>query len=175
MTFAVIDFVFFAVLAIFVIGAGIRGFVDELFSKLAFIVALLSAFFFHSLLVPFFAQYINQQFVCIIVSFLSVFVCAFLAVKVLQLILGNIFNLPIFRGLNVALGILLGALEGFLVVGFILLVVYSQPFFSPESLLEKSVFVKFFEPYFSALFRQLPFKIDNMFVFIPIGGAELYV
>lgn len=175
MTFATIDFVFFVVLAIFIIGAGIRGFVDELFSKLAFIVALLCAFFFHGHVVSFFAKHINQQFICIIVSFLSVFVCAFLAVKVLQLVLGNIFNLPIFRGLNVALGILLGALEGFLVVGFVLLVIYAQPFFSSESLLENSFFVKFFEPYFAALFRQLPFEVKGMFVFVPTLGVGVYV
>lgn len=174
MTFATIDFIFFVVIAIFTIGAGIRGFVDELFSKLAFIVALLCAFFFHSHLVSFFAKHINQQFVCIIIAFLSVFVCAFLGVKVLQLILGNIFNLPIFRGLNVALGILLGVFEGFLVIGFILLIIYAQPFFSAESLLANSAFVKFFEPYFAALFRQLPFDLKNMFVFA-IKGANNYV
>ena len=47
MIFAKIDFVFLVIVCIFTISAGIRGFVDELFSKLAFIVALLCAFFFH--------------------------------------------------------------------------------------------------------------------------------
>ncbi|MGL4986625.1 MAG: CvpA family protein [Treponemataceae bacterium] len=147
MTYAIIDIFFCLIVFIFMIHGSIRGFVDEFFSKLAFIIALIASFLFYSSFITLYEKYVSVLIIRNTLSFLSVFIIVYIIVRLIQKIVGLAFRGEILKGLDKSLGILLGAVEGFLLVGIILFILYSQQFFNAEALLKDSFFVKILSPF----------------------------
>ncbi|MGL4983023.1 MAG: CvpA family protein [Treponemataceae bacterium] len=149
MTHAMIDIFFGIIVFIFMIHGSIRGFVEEFFSKLAFIIALIGSFLFYPHFIHLYENFVSVIIVRNILSFASIFIIIYVIVRLLQKIVGLAFRGEILKGLDKSLGILLGVLEGLLIVGVLLFVLYSQQFFNTEALLKDSIFVKLLQPFVS--------------------------
>lgn len=140
MTFTIIDAFFTLIIFCLAIMATLKGFVDELFGKLAFVLGLVVAVFFYSKLYPYIQEWISVVFFAQAIAFILLFIATFLLVKIIQHFIGSFFNNEIMGGLNKALGFILGAVEGLLIVAVILIILTSQPWFDTSSLLKDSFF-----------------------------------
>ncbi len=144
MSLAVIDIVFLMLVLVMAIKGAVNGFIAELFGKAAFLVGLLVGVLFYNDLAAVLAQWIPVAFLSQVVSFLLLFILTFLAIKILQHLLGGLFKGDILGSLNKALGFFLGLAEGVLIVAVILLVLRIQPWIQVDSLLQGSLVAELF-------------------------------
>ncbi len=132
-----------AVFAIIILGtavtATLKGFIYELFSKLAFILGLFLSILFYGKLAPYMLPYITVPVICNILSFVIIFILVYLIMRLVQQLVKSVFDGEVMNGLDHSLGFLFGVFEGLVIVCFILLVFYTQPWF-PLTFLEKSFF-----------------------------------
>lgn len=140
MTFTIIDWIFAVVIAIFAIIGLSKGFIDNIFGKLAWILAVICGCFFYDDAAQLVLGSIENQILKSVVAFLMVFVFVFLIVKLVQVIVAKIFEWNILKSLDRTLGFFFGIVEGLVVVGLIIFLFTVQPFFSTERLFEGSFF-----------------------------------
>jgi membrane protein required for colicin V production len=91
-----------------------------------------------------------------VIAFVGAFIVLFILVKVIHGLFGLIFKGQIFRGLDRALGLLLGIAGGLALSGVILLVLRIQPFFKVTELLEKSFIHRFYDAFIFSAGIKLP-------------------
>lgn len=146
----ILDIVFLLILLSCTISVYRNGFVKEVFSKLAFIVGGVVAIFFS----PYFALNVLKSLISIrnnlllyIISFICVFSIAYLIIKIIGNMVGMIFELPILKGLDRSLGILLGLLEGSIIICLIIELMQLQSVFLPSNIIENSKIAMFFINY----------------------------
>jgi len=148
LSFAVIDYIFLALLALFVIRCYLKGFVSELLSIAAIVLGLLASLFFYKNG----AYYLRMNFwpdvkaFPEILSFVALFVIVFLTVKLLEIMLKGIINGIRLGGVDRFLGIIFGLAEGIAVVSLILFLLNVQPLFDPSSVLSGSFFAELLLP-----------------------------
>lgn len=143
--FAVIDYIFFLIILVMAVTATIKGFLGEIFSKAAFFLGLIFATVFYSKMMPLFAKWVSVPFVQAILSFAAIFIGVYLIIRLIQLILKKIFlSGNIMRGLDKSLGFLLGVIEGFIVIFFLLFIINILPFENIHTLFNGSIFQKIF-------------------------------
>lgn len=140
MSFTFFDIVFTAILLIFAIMAAAHGFIAELFGKLAIIAGVLVAFYFFGLLAPSLESFISNKAVCTVLAFFILFVATYLLVKIIQHVIGAIFNGEIMKGLDRTLGFVFGAIEGLLIVSVIFILVKAQPWFDLSVVTDNSFY-----------------------------------
>lgn len=150
MNFTVIDWIFGIVILIFALSGLIKGFVDCLFSKLCWILGLISACIFYDDAAKYIFQSISNPTLSNILGFIIVFILVFLVVKLVQVVISKIFQLQILKSLDRVLGFAFGIVEGILVVGLVIFILLKQPFFSPDRLLNGSFFNSIVERLFFA-------------------------
>lgn len=151
MTFAVIDVIFIVIITFCAIHGVLKGFIDELFSKLAVIAAVFCGLVFYKNLVPNLPQFGGVTFLTNILAFLILFVIVYILVRLLQKIIGFAFQGDIMKGLDRSLGFFLGIAEGFLLVAVVLFLLHSQTFFDVTSVLTGSIFDEILAPLFVAV------------------------
>ena len=120
MTFAIIDFVFFVVIAIFIFSSLKKGFVNELFGKAAIIIALALSVILTPKLSSYVIATITNKTASSLVSFLLIFVVVFLIMRIIQHFVAKLFESEIMESLNKALALLLGIVEGLVVSAVIM-------------------------------------------------------
>ncbi len=155
MSFTFIDIVFLIIIASFAFMAMIHGLISELFGKLAVIVGLVAGFYFCGLLAPHIAKFIKIPAVDVVLSFILIFVTAFLLVKIIQIIVGAIFSGEIMKSLDRVLGLAFGALEGALVVCCILILIKAQIWFDLNSIVDSSTTWKYLNPFLEAPIKYI--------------------
>ena len=146
----ILDIVFLLILLSCAFTVYKNGFVKEVFSKLAFIVGGIVAIFFS----PYFAVNILKSFVSIknnlllyIISFFLVFSIVYLIIKIVGSMVGIIFEIPILKGLDRSLGILLGLVEGSIIICLIIELMQIQSIFSSMDIIANSKIATFFINY----------------------------
>jgi len=152
----VLDIIFLFILLGFTFIVYQNGFVKEVFAKLAFIVGGLIAIFF----APYFALTILKSFdyvknsmilkndlLLYAISFVCLFSIVFLIIKIIGNIVGLIFEFPILKSLDRALGAILGLLEGSIIICIIIELMQIQSIFSFANLIENSKIATFFIDY----------------------------
>lgn len=142
MTFAFIDIVFAIIILAIAISATVKGFIAELFGKAAFILGLVIAVMFYGKLYPFIVKWVSVVFFAQAIAFILLFVATFLLLKIIQHVIGSLFQSDIMSGLNRAMGFLLGIIEGLVIVSVILVVLNTQPWFDTTGLLADSFFAR---------------------------------
>ena len=140
--FTPIDVFFVIVILIFSLMALAKGLVNELFGKASVIVGFACAIFFYGKLSPYVNAYVKQLTLSNVIAFLLIFILAYLVMKIIQHIVAKAFSTEIMHGLDKALGLLLGIIEGLFVVGFIIVLMTSQPWLNFNRILHGSFFVK---------------------------------
>ena len=145
---AVIDIVFLVLVCLLVLRGGIRGFIREFLSWPTLALGVLGAVFFYRNG----ALFIERRFLPgmkvlpEILAFIGIFVIIFLAFKILEKILRDIVEGIHLGGLDRALGVVFGLLEGVALTAFVLFVLVIQPLFDPSAILGSSVLANILLP-----------------------------
>ena len=133
MHFTLADIIFSVIVLILAVMACAKGFIKELFGKLAVIAGLAVSIIFSGKLSPYLEKFINSQVVCIVLSFILLFVTTFLLVKIIQSIFSGIFGGEILQSLDRILGFVLGVIEGLAVVSAVIIILKAQPWWTDAS------------------------------------------
>jgi len=142
LNFTVIDFIFVALVLIFIIRCYLKGFISELFSMAAIVLGLLASLYFYKNGGEFLRNRFMPEMKTIpeILAFIALFLIVFLVIKLLEIMLKGIINEIKLGGADRFLGIIFGFAEGLAVVSLILFVLRIQPLFDPSSILSDSFF-----------------------------------
>lgn len=145
-----IDICFSLLIFVFAVIALAKGFVKELFGKISVILGLASSIAFSPLLTPYVENAVKNKIAAVVISFLLVFIVTFLVISIIQKIVEKIFSGEIMKGLDRILGFALGAVEGFVIVLFVMVVFQIQqqikiiPGLDLKSVIDNSVFFNAF-------------------------------
>ena len=147
---SLLDIIFLCILLIFTFSVYQKGFINEIFAKLAFIIGGFVAVF----LSPYFALNVLTSFISIknnlllyIISFLFLFSIVYLIIKMIGSIIGYIFEFPILKSLDHSLGAILGFLEGSIIVCLIIELMPMQSLFPCQNIIVNSKIASFFVKY----------------------------
>ena len=116
----IIDWITLGLISIFAVTGFFNGFTKELFSVAAWLLSLVAAWFFGPILFPYLEEYIANQEVKKVVSFLALFLILFIIFKLVGSFLSKTFSILGLGGLDKILGLGFGALK----VSIILLSVF---------------------------------------------------
>jgi membrane protein required for colicin V production len=153
MNMAVIDIIFLALIAILIIRCGLRGLIKEVMSMASVALGLFAAVSFYRQGAAFVRTKILEDVAVLpeLIAFVILLAIVFFAIKILEHIIQDIVSRIHLGGLDRALGLVFGLLEGLVLVRLILFVLSIQPLFDAESLLEHSVVVKLIDPLWEKL------------------------
>ena len=153
----VIDWIFGIIIVVFAISGLIKGFVDNVFGKLAFIAGIICGWIFYKSLATTLLKDIKVPYAANILSFLLIFVVVFLIIKLAQMIVSKIFEWSILKSLDRTLGFIFGIVEGAAVVCLIIFLLSVQPFFDVTNLFDGS----FFYGLVNSIFNSTKEEIGN--------------
>ncbi len=141
----VLDYIFIAILLIFTIRGFARGLINEVFGIGSLIFPLLFGFLFYQRMGEIFANSMNPLLAKIL-GFLAVFICSFILIKIVQMLVKTIFSGAILNSLDKTLGLLMGFVEGAALVFVILYAMVSlNGTVDSQALREQSVVSNFME------------------------------
>lgn len=140
MEFTVVDWVFSGIIFLFAISGVIKGFIDNVFGKIAFIAGILLGYLFYKDIATGLLKDIKVPYAANIIAFLLIFVVTFLVIKLIQMIIAKVFEWSILKSLDRTLGFIFGIVEGMAVVCLIIFLLTAQPFFSPMNILGGSFY-----------------------------------
>ncbi len=141
MEFTIVDWVFSLIILAFAIGGVIKGFIDNVFGKLAFVAGILLGYIFYKDVATGLLKDIKVAFAANIIAFLLIFVVTFLVIKIVQMIVARVFQWSILKSLDRTLGFIFGIVEGGAVVCLLIFLLTAQPFFNVSLLFENSFYV----------------------------------
>ncbi len=150
MNFAIIDWVFSIIILIFAVSGLIKGFIDNVFGKIAFVAGILLAYLFYKDIATGLLKDIKIPVVANIISFLLIFVVTFLVIKIIQMIVAKVFEWSILKSLDRTLGFIFGIVEGAAVVCLIVFLLSAQPFFNTQTLFEGSFYFNLIQSIFNS-------------------------
>lgn len=145
---SVLDIVFLVLIGLLVLRGGIRGFIREFLSWPTLALGTLGSVFFYKNGALFIERHFlpGMKVLPEILAFIGIFVIIFLAFKILEKILKDIVEGINLGGVDRALGVVFGFLEGAALTAFVLFVLAIQPLFDPLAVLGSSVFAKLLLP-----------------------------
>ena len=141
MEFTIVDWVFSLIILSFAIAGVIKGFIDNVFGKIAFIAGILLGYLFYKDIADGLLKDIKVPFAANIIAFLLIFVVTFLVIKIVQMIIARIFQWSILKSLDRTLGFIFGLVEGGAVVCLLIFLLTAQPFFNVSLIFENSFYV----------------------------------
>lgn len=151
MSFAAIDYIFCLVILVFAIIGVIKGFIDNIFGKLSWILGILGAFFFYDRVSRELLTGINNVVLSNVIAFIILFVVIFLIMKILQVILSKIFAGKILGSLDKALGFFFGIVEGLAIIALVIFVLCNQTLFSVDGIFNDSFFLNIFYEFITSV------------------------
>ncbi len=159
MQFNALDFVLIGIFAVLCLRGIIRGLIDSVFGLGSFIVAVYAAIRWWSSVAK--AIRPMNEILLFLISFFSVFIIAYVMMKILQLIVKSIFSGNILKSLDRTLGFILGAVQGVILVFIVLILLedFSDMLHS-EKLLEESVIYNFVDKNFH-VFEDKVMELKN--------------
>ena len=146
--FAVIDWIFISLILLMLIHGYVKGFIRELFSWAALILAIWASV----LLYPAGGAYIrtmimeNVRVVPELLAFIAIFLIIMLCVKILERIFANIIEGARLGGLNRILGAVFGLVEGIAITALIIFILGVQPLFDATDIIINSYFAQLLLP-----------------------------
>ena len=155
MSFIVIDWVFSIIILLFGISGLIKGFIDNVFGKIAFIAGIILGYFFYKDLAKGLLKDIKIPFAANIIAFLLIFVVTFLVIKIVQMIVSKVFEWSILKSLDRTLGFIFGLVEGAAVVCLVIFLLTAQPFFSVQTLFDGSFYYNLVTSLFNSTKEEL--------------------
>lgn len=144
---SILDLIFLGIIVLCVAIATIKGFFTELFEKGAPIIAIWMAILFYKKLAAIFERFLDKHLLAVILSFLAIFIVAFVILKIVQMSLSKLFETKVLSQLDHILGFVFGILEGLAVCDIILIILTAQQWFDVSELLSHSFFYKMLKPF----------------------------
>ena len=89
MSFVIIDWIFSGIILIFAIAGVIKGFIDNVFGKIAFIAGIILGYLFYQDVAGGLLKDIKVPYAANIIAFLLIFVVTFLIIKIVQMIVAH--------------------------------------------------------------------------------------
>jgi len=170
--FPVIDVIFLILIVLMIIHGFVRGFITELFSWAAFILAIFAAVSLYHPAGEFirskFMQ--NVKYIPEIFAFIIIFILVILLLKMVEHVLKDIVEGAKLGGLNKILGLIFGLLEGVALVGVILFVLSVQPVFDASKIIKDSFFAQFLLPLIQIPLHRGKDAIKTAFLFMRNSG-----
>ncbi|MEJ2664820.1 MAG: CvpA family protein [Spirochaetia bacterium] len=166
---SILDIVFLLILLILIIRGGFRGFVTEISLMAAPILGILCAVLFSNMLSDVTAMLTGAKDSIWnhIIAFLIIFLLVYLLVYLIQGFFLNLIGRLNLENLDRALGVILGLVEGVLVVAILLIIAHWLPWEGLQQLLQHSIFNIIFTPF-------LP-SMPDIFNLIPLREACLKI
>ena len=155
MSFQVIDWVFSIIILLFAITGIIKGFIDNVFGKIAFIAGIILGYFFYKDIAATILKDVKIQFAANIIAFLLIFVVTFLVIKIIQMIIARVFQWSILKSLDRTLGFIFGLVEGTAVVCLIIFILTAQPFFNVHTIFDDSFYVNIVTSLFNSTKEEI--------------------
>ena len=149
MNLAAIDVIFIALIMIFTVRCGIKGFISEIMSMASIVLGLLAALYFYKNG----GEFVRGRFmpdmkvIPEIIAFVALFLIVFVVIKILEVMLREIIEGIKLGGADRFLGIFFGVAEGIVVISLVLFILRIQPLFDPGPLLANSFFAKMLLPF----------------------------
>ena len=146
--FQTIDIIFAVFILLMVIHGYVKGFVAEIFSWAAPVLAIGVAVFLYRAGAGFIRERTmqNVKYVPEILAFAAIFIIIIMLVKMLEHLLKDVVEGAKLGGVNKLLGLVFGIIEGVIVVSIILFVLTVQPFFNASKVLGDSFFAQLLLP-----------------------------
>ena len=146
--FTVIDWIFISLTFLMIIHGYVKGFVEELFSWAAIVLAIWMGVLLNSAVAAFIRERVmqNVRVVPEILAFIAVFILIMIIVKLLERVLKDVIEGANLGAVNKMFGALFGLVEGAAFSALIIFVLIVQPFFDTSNLLEESLFASFLLP-----------------------------
>jgi membrane protein required for colicin V production len=149
MNIATIDIIFTVLIFILILRCALRGFVREVMSMASVVLGLLAALLFYKPGAAFVRTKILEDVKVLpeLIAFASLMIIVFIIIKILERIIQDIISrITLLGGIDHSLGLVVGFVEGLLLVSLILFVLSIQPLFDQRPLLENSFFAKLLNP-----------------------------
>lgn len=147
---SILDFIFIGILASISFAIYRKGFVEEIFSHLAWIVSSVLSL----ILAPLFAfkvvshiTKVENEILLYLIAFVSLFILFYLIIRIIGSFVDSIFKLPILKDLNKVLGAMLGLIEGIIIISIVLQLLLLQPFVPIDVWMKDSVVAPLFIKY----------------------------
>ena len=144
----VIDWIFIAFILLMIIHGYLKGFIEELFSWAALVLAIWAAVLLNSSGAAFIRERFmnNVRVVPEILAFIAIFLIIMIVIKLLERILKNVIAGANLGGVNRILGAAFGIIEGFAITVLVVFVLRVQPLFDSSKILGGSWFARFLLP-----------------------------
>ncbi len=156
MNYCVLDLILFGITLIFCLRGAIRGFIDEIFGIGTFFISLYIAFRFNSIVPQYLPDNLHPLLMKVL-SFLVIFICAFLILKIIQLIIKGLFSAKILKSLDHALGFFFGFVESiFLIAVIFFVILLIGKYIDVQPLLKDSLLFELFQRFLAGGISQLP-------------------
>ena len=155
MNFMVIDWIFSGIILIFAVVGVIKGFIDNIFGKIAFIAGIILGYFFYKDVAEGLLKDIKVPYAANIIAFLLIFVVTFLIIKLVQMIIAKVFEWSILKSLDRTLGFIFGLVEGAVVVCLIIFLLTAQPFFSVQNIFDGSFYYNLVTALFNSSRKEI--------------------
>ena len=146
MQYEIIDVVFGILILTAAVRGAFRGFVAEVGSAASVILGIGGAIGFYRPASRLIARRFGESMWNPLIAFLVLFLIIYILVKLVERLLGAVFEKLNLNRLDSALGFFLGIGEGLLLVAVALFFLSWQPFFDPEPLLGNSLFARVLFP-----------------------------
>ena len=144
----VIDLVFLAFIVLMTIRGYAEGFIDELFSWGALVLAVWLAFSLYAEGAKFIKSKLslNVEYVPEILAFIVIFIIVMVLLKMLEYILKDVVKqAKILGGVNKIVGLIFGIIEGITIVALVLFLLHKQSVFKVQ-FLDNSIFDRILNP-----------------------------
>ena len=165
----VIDYIFVFLILLMIIHGYVKGFIEELFSWAALILAIWAAV----LLNPAGAAFIrertmqNVRVVPELLAFLAVFIIVMIVIKILERILKDVIEGTKLRAVNKIFGALFGIIEGLAFTALIIFVLTVQPLFDASGIFADSIFARYLLPFIKIPLERGRDIIDAVLLVLP--------
>ncbi len=157
-----LDLAIVAIVLVSLLVGLVRGFVREVLSLAAWIVALWAAYGYARLGGTYLVDYIDQPPVRVVAAFAIIFVVVLIVASFLGYLLCRLFSVGGLDGLDRSLGMLFGIGRGVLVVAILILVAIFMDM-TPQPWWQKSLLASYFDPVVELLRSLMPPDLAGYF------------
>ena len=158
------DIAILAVIAISAIISLFRGFVREVLSLLAWVVAIWVAYKFSAHIAPLFAAYVSLPSARQIIGFVVLLVATLMIIGIISFLISKIIESTGLSGTDRALGMVFGILRGVVIVALLVMLAGATPL-PQDPWWQESIFIGHFQALAEFALQYLPSGLAKHFSF----------
>ena len=171
--FAIIDWILGFLILLMILHGFIKGFVEELFSWAALVLAAWAAFLLYPAGGALIRQNIMQDVRVVpeLLAFIVIFVVIIVLIKLVEGLLKSVITGANLGGLNKFFGAIFGLVEGIAITALVLFVLSVQPLFDASNLIGESFFAELLLPFFTIFLDRGTDAVDVDTALLVLSGG----